>query len=146
MYFAASVMYFRQACCAAWNAADVISRPCGSTDTPLAFTVGSGKFVMPRERMQPANLSISGETICCCAAVSCPPSGSRCRHALYADAGASKPALLLASVHRVLSAEASERSLAGQPREEICAMLARAFDLLEPSLGSYGIRAQPGSR
>jgi AcrR family transcriptional regulator len=52
------------------------------------------------------------------------------------------------AVHRVLSAEASRRSLAGQPREEICAMLAeastRAFDLLEPSLGSYGIRAQPG--
>ena len=59
-------------------------------------------------------------------------------------------AALLASVHRVLSAEASERSLTGQPREEICAMLARAatraFDLLEPSLGSYGIRAQPGSQ
>jgi hypothetical protein len=50
-------------------------------------------------------------------------------------------------VHRVLSAEASRRSLAGQPREEICAVLAdeatRAFDLIEPSLGSYGIRPQP---
>jgi hypothetical protein len=49
----------------------------------------------------------------------------------------------------VLSAEASRRSLAGQPREEICAMLAdvstRAFDLLEPSLGSYGIRPPGGS-
>jgi hypothetical protein len=58
------------------------------------------------------------------------------------------PAALLASVHRVLSAEASHRSLAGQPREEICAVLAgaatRAFDLLEPSLGGYGIRP-PGS-
>jgi hypothetical protein len=47
----------------------------------------------------------------------------------------------------VLSAEASRRSLAGQPREEICAVLAeaatRAFDLLEPSLGGYGIRPQP---
>src|SRR6516165_3227296 len=57
-------------------------------------------------------------------------------------------AALLASVHRVLAAEATQRSLAGQPREEICALLAdaatRAFDLLEPSLGSYGIRAQPG--
>ena len=56
-------------------------------------------------------------------------------------------AALLASVHRVLSAEASRRSLAGQPREEILTMLAdeatRAFDLLEPSLGSYGIRPQP---
>jgi len=57
-------------------------------------------------------------------------------------------AALLASVHRVLAADATLRSLAGQPREEICAVLAdaatRAFDLLEPSLGSYGIRAQPG--
>jgi hypothetical protein len=56
-------------------------------------------------------------------------------------------AALLASVHRVLSAEASRRSLAGQPRQEICAVLAdeaaRAFDLLEPSLGGYGIRPQP---
>ena len=75
--------------------------------------------------------------------------------AMAAETGTDNPqqrlvAALLASVHRVLSAEASERSLAGQPREEICAMLARAatraFDLLEPSLGSYGIRAQPGSQ
>ena len=55
-------------------------------------------------------------------------------------------AALLASVPRVLAAEASQRSLAGQPREQICAVLAeaatRAFDLLEPSLGSYGIAAQ----
>jgi hypothetical protein len=47
----------------------------------------------------------------------------------------------------VLSAEASRRSLEGQPREQICAVLAdaatRAFDLLEPSLGRYGIRPQP---
>ena len=54
-------------------------------------------------------------------------------------------AALLSSVHRVLAAEATERSLAGQSREEICAVLAgaatRAFDLLEPSLGGYGIRA-----
>jgi len=53
-------------------------------------------------------------------------------------------AALLASVHRVLSAEATQRSLAGQPRAEICAWLAgaatAAFDLLEPALGGYGIR------
>jgi len=53
-------------------------------------------------------------------------------------------AALLASVHRVLSAEATQRSLAGQPRAEICAWLASAataaFDLLEPALGGYGIR------
>jgi AcrR family transcriptional regulator len=57
-------------------------------------------------------------------------------------------AALLASVHRVLAAEASRRSLAGQSRGEICAVLAdaatHAFDLLEPSLGSYGIRAETG--
>jgi AcrR family transcriptional regulator len=51
----------------------------------------------------------------------------------------------LASVHRVLSAEGSRRSLAGEPRPEILAVLAaaaeRAFDLLEPSLGGYGVRA-----
>ena len=72
--------------------------------------------------------------------------------AIAAESGTDGPqqrlvAALLASVHRVLSAEASRRSLAGQPREEICAVLAdeatRAFDLLEPSLGSYGIRPQP---
>ncbi len=53
-------------------------------------------------------------------------------------------AALLASVHRVLSAEATQRSLAGQPRAEICAWLAgaatAAFDLLEPALGGYGVR------
>ena len=73
--------------------------------------------------------------------------------AIAAETGTDNPqqrlvAALLASVHRVLAAEASRRSLAGQPREQICAVLAgaatRAFDLLEPSLGSYGIRAQPG--
>ena len=51
----------------------------------------------------------------------------------------------LASVHRVLFAEGARRSLAGQPREEICQVLTvaarRAFDLLEPSLGGYGVRA-----
>ena len=70
--------------------------------------------------------------------------------AIAAETGTDNPqqrlvAALISSVHRVLAAEASERSLAGQPREEICAVLAdaatRAFDLLEPSLGSYGIRA-----
>jgi AcrR family transcriptional regulator len=72
--------------------------------------------------------------------------------AIAAETGADDPqqrlvAVLLASVHRVLYAEASKRSLAGQPRAEICAVLAdtatRAFDLLEPSLGGYGIREQP---
>ncbi len=72
--------------------------------------------------------------------------------AIAAETGADDPqqrlvAALLASVHRVLYAEASKRSLAGQPRAEICAVLAdtatRAFDLLEPSLGGYGIREQP---
>ncbi len=73
--------------------------------------------------------------------------------AIAAETGTDNPqqrlaAALLASVHRVLSAEASQRSLAGQPRAEICAMLAeaatRAFDLLEPSLGHYGIRPPGG--
>ena len=71
--------------------------------------------------------------------------------AIAAETGTDNPqqrlvAALLASVHRVLAAEATQRSLAGQPREEICAVLAdaatRAFDLLEPSLAGYGIRAQ----
>ena len=73
--------------------------------------------------------------------------------AIAAETGTDNPeqrlvAALLASVYRVLAAEASERSLAGQSHGEICAVLAdaatRAFDLLEPSLGGYGIRAQPG--
>jgi len=72
--------------------------------------------------------------------------------AIAAETGTDGPqqrlvAALLSSVHRVLSGEASRRSLAGQPREEISAVLAdeatRAFDLLEPSLGSYGVRPQP---
>jgi AcrR family transcriptional regulator len=54
-------------------------------------------------------------------------------------------AALLVSVHRVLSAEAFRRSLAGQPREAILAALAAeasaAFDLLEPSLGGYLVRS-----
>jgi AcrR family transcriptional regulator len=69
--------------------------------------------------------------------------------AIAAETGTDSPqqrvaAALLASVHRVLSAEATRRSLAGQPREEILAVLAAeaaaAFDLLEPSLGRYLIR------
>jgi AcrR family transcriptional regulator len=69
--------------------------------------------------------------------------------AIAAETGVDDPrqrlvAALLASVHRVLYAEASRRSLAGEPRAEIRAALAaesvRAFDLLEPSLGSYGVR------
>ncbi len=73
--------------------------------------------------------------------------------AIAAETGTDDPqqrlvAALLASVHRVLSAEASQRSLVGQPREEICVVLAdaatRAFDLLEPSLGDYGIRLLEG--
>jgi AcrR family transcriptional regulator len=72
--------------------------------------------------------------------------------AIAAETGADGPqqrlvAALLASVHRVLYAEGSRRSLAGQPREEICAALAdaatRAFDLLEPSLGGYLVRPEP---
>jgi AcrR family transcriptional regulator len=50
-------------------------------------------------------------------------------------------AAALASVHRVLYAEASRRSLAGEPRDEIAGVLGaaaeRAFDLLEPSFGDY---------
>jgi hypothetical protein len=74
--------------------------------------------------------------------------------AIAAETGTDNPqqrlvAALLCSVPRVLSAEASRRSLAGQPREEICALLAdaatRAFDLPEPSLCSYGIRSPGGS-
>ena len=70
--------------------------------------------------------------------------------AIAAETGTDNPqqrlvAALLSSAHRVLAAEATERSMAGQPRGEICTALAaaatRAFDLLEPSLGSYGIRA-----
>ena len=51
----------------------------------------------------------------------------------------------LSAPHRVLYAEASRRSQAGQPRPEILRVLAReserAFDLLEPSLGDYLIRS-----
>jgi AcrR family transcriptional regulator len=49
----------------------------------------------------------------------------------------------LAAAHRVLYAEAARRSLAGEPRASIRAALGQAaqrvFDLLEPSIGSYGV-------
>ena len=73
--------------------------------------------------------------------------------AIAAETGVDEPqqrlvAGVLSSVHRVLYAEASGRSLAGQPRDEICAALAgaatRAFDLLEPSLGDYLVRPRAG--
>lgn len=51
----------------------------------------------------------------------------------------------LASVHRVLFKESVRRVLAGDLPDEIRRTLAaearRAFDLLEPSLGAYGIRS-----
>jgi AcrR family transcriptional regulator len=72
--------------------------------------------------------------------------------AIAAETGADDPqqrlvAALLSSVHSVLYAEGSRRSLAGQPRDEVCRALAaaatRAFDLLEPSLGEYLVRPEP---
>ena len=68
---------------------------------------------------------------------------------IVAEAGTDDPqhrivAAQLAAVHRVLFAEAMARSLAGQPHDQIRRFLteaaARAFDLLEPSLGGYGIK------
>ncbi len=53
-------------------------------------------------------------------------------------------AALLASVHGVLYTEARQRSLAGQPRPEMCAALAeaasQAFGLLGPALGTSYLR------
>jgi AcrR family transcriptional regulator len=69
--------------------------------------------------------------------------------AIAAETGTDDPeqrlvAAILCSVHRVLFAEASRRSMAGEPRAQTCAMLAAeatsAFDLLEPSLGGYQVR------
>ena len=69
--------------------------------------------------------------------------------AIAAETGTDNPqqrvvAALLVSAPRVLAAEAFRRSLAGQPRDEIRAVLAEqaaaAFDLLEPALGGYLIR------
>jgi len=70
--------------------------------------------------------------------------------AIAAEVGADDPgqriaAAQLASVHRVLFAEGTSRILAGQHRDEVgrglAAAASRAFDLLEPSLGDYGVRA-----
>jgi AcrR family transcriptional regulator len=70
--------------------------------------------------------------------------------AIAAETGTDDPqqriaAAQLASVHRVLFAESARRILAGQPRDEICQVLAaaarQAFDLLEPPLGGYLVRA-----
>lgn len=51
----------------------------------------------------------------------------------------------LAAVHRVLFTDSTRRILAGQARDEIRKALAKAarqaFDLLEPSLGGYCIKA-----
>jgi len=72
--------------------------------------------------------------------------------AIAAEAGTDGPqqrlaAALLSSVHRVLYAEGTRRSLAGEPREQTCAALAaaarQAFDLLEPVLGQYLVRPRP---
>jgi AcrR family transcriptional regulator len=72
--------------------------------------------------------------------------------AIAAETGVDDPqqrivAAALASVHRALYAEGMRRSLAGQDRAEITAVLAaeaeRAFDRLEPSLGRYCVK--PGS-
>jgi AcrR family transcriptional regulator len=69
--------------------------------------------------------------------------------AIAAETGTDDPeqrlvAAMLCSVHRVLFAEASRRSMAGEPRAQTCTMLAkeatRAFDLLEPSLGGFQVR------
>ena len=69
---------------------------------------------------------------------------------IAAETGADDPqqrivAAQLVLVHRVLFAEGARRILAGQPRDEICQVLAaaarQAFDLLEPSLGGYAARA-----
>jgi AcrR family transcriptional regulator len=66
--------------------------------------------------------------------------------AIAAETGIDDPqqriaAALLSSVHRVLYAEATQRSVAGEPREQICAALGaaadQAFGLLEPALGGY---------
>jgi AcrR family transcriptional regulator len=70
--------------------------------------------------------------------------------AIAAETGQDTPrqrliAALLCAPHRVLYAEAARRSLTGEPREQTCSALAEAataaFDLLEPALGGYGVRA-----
>jgi AcrR family transcriptional regulator len=71
--------------------------------------------------------------------------------AIAAETGTDDPqqrivAALLSSVHRVLSAEGTRRSVAGEPREQICTALgaaaSQAFDLLEPVLGGYLVRPE----
>ena len=73
--------------------------------------------------------------------------------AIAAEVGADGPeqrivAAQLASVHRVLFADGMRRVLAGERPGAIRAALAAAaraaFDLLEPSLGGYGVRAPAG--
>ncbi|WP_232384931.1 TetR/AcrR family transcriptional regulator [Actinomadura violacea] len=53
----------------------------------------------------------------------------------------------LIGAHRVLFEETLRRTIAGEDRDEIAAALAAsakdAFDLLEPSLGSYAVRPGP---
>jgi AcrR family transcriptional regulator len=70
--------------------------------------------------------------------------------AIAAEVGTDNPqqrivAAVLASVHQVLFAEGTRRVLAGQQRKEIrqalTAAARQAFDLLEPSLGGYAVRA-----
>jgi AcrR family transcriptional regulator len=69
--------------------------------------------------------------------------------AMAAESGTDDPqqrvvAAQLASVHRVLFADAARRVLAGEAhaaiRQRLAAAAERAFDLLEPSLGGYGVR------
>jgi AcrR family transcriptional regulator len=69
---------------------------------------------------------------------------------IAAEAGGDNPrqrivAAQLASVYRVLFAEGTRRILAGEPSDEIGPALGEAareaFDLLEPSLGGYSVRA-----
>jgi hypothetical protein len=74
--------------------------------------------------------------------------------AIAAETGADDPqqrivAATVSSVHSVLYGEGTRRSLAGQPNDEIRPALAAAatsaFDLLEPSLGGYLVRAEPAA-
>ena len=71
--------------------------------------------------------------------------------AIMAAEGTDSPELRLvaaqlAAAHRVLSGEATRRSLAGESRARICVALGQAaesvFGLLEPSIGAYGTPAE----
>ena len=98
MYFPAACWYLWQACDAAWTRGDCGFRPFGILNAnPLLPVAGSGKFVIPCERMHAANCSAKAVTRCCPAAVIRPPFGSRCRQAWSADAGAVKSARLAGS-------------------------------------------------